>query len=87
MNTAEHMVFAKPEVLCSSGSPGGGTYFVSSSKVFARSMSARSAAPGSGAAALGGAALAVTAGSSARHARWLRERGPAGLPCRQTGSA
>jgi hypothetical protein len=25
MNTAEHMTFANPAVLCSSGSPGGGT--------------------------------------------------------------
>jgi hypothetical protein len=28
MKAAELIVFAKPEVLCSSGSPGGGTYGV-----------------------------------------------------------
>src|SRR5712691_3104986 len=40
MNTAEHMILAKPDVWCSSGSPGGGTYGVLSSSDFARAMSA-----------------------------------------------
>ena len=40
MNTAEHMTLAKPAAWCSSGSPGGGTYGVSSSSAFARAMSA-----------------------------------------------
>src|SRR5947209_18919376 len=40
MNTAEHMILAKPAVLRSSGSPGGGTYGVLSSSDFARATSA-----------------------------------------------
>src|SRR4051794_2017674 len=40
MNTAEHIVLAKPEVLCSSGSPGGGSYDVASSKDLARAFNA-----------------------------------------------
>src|SRR6266403_5006854 len=46
MNTAEHMIFAKPDVWCSNGSPGGGTYGVSSSNDFARAI--RAALVGSG---------------------------------------
>src|SRR6185503_3083257 len=37
---AEHMILAKPEVCCSSGSPGGGTYGVLSSSDFARAINA-----------------------------------------------
>ena len=36
MNTAEQRILAKPEVWCSSASPGGGTYSVSSSSSAAR---------------------------------------------------
>src|SRR6202045_3899090 len=46
MNTAEHMIFAKPDVWCSIASPGGGTYGVSSSNDFARAI--RAALVGSG---------------------------------------
>src|SRR5580704_3064112 len=46
MNTAEHIIFAKPDVWCSSASPGGGTYGVSSSNDFARAI--RAALVGSG---------------------------------------
>src|SRR3984893_7553998 len=46
MNTAEHMIFAKPDVWCSNASPGGGTYGVSSSNDFARAI--RAALVGSG---------------------------------------
>ena len=40
MNTAEHMILAKPDVWCSRGSPGGGTYGVLISNNFARAISA-----------------------------------------------
>src|SRR5712691_8538151 len=62
MNTAEHMILAKPDVWCSSGSPGGGTYGVLSSSNFARTMSASRLET----VACGGAgAAAFTAGVSA----------------------
>src|SRR5437588_10104021 len=47
MNTAEHMIFAKPDVWCSNGSPGGGTYGVSSSNDFARAIRASLVGSGS----------------------------------------
>ncbi|MEO8189494.1 MAG: hypothetical protein ABI682_04065 [Acidobacteriota bacterium] len=40
MKTAEHMIFANPPAWWSRGSPGGGTYGVSSSKDFARARRA-----------------------------------------------
>src|SRR3984893_6225994 len=46
MNTAEHIIFAKPDVWCSNASPGGGTYGVASSNDFARAI--RAALVGSG---------------------------------------
>src|SRR6266404_7933553 len=47
MNTAEHMIFAKPDVWCSNTSPGGGTYGVSSSNDFARAIRASLVGSGS----------------------------------------
>src|SRR5207302_8455439 len=40
MNTAEHIIFANPEVWCSRASPGGGTYGVLISNDFALAISA-----------------------------------------------
>src|SRR5260370_15256136 len=45
MNTAEHMILAKPEVWCSRASPGGGTYGVLISSNFARAISASLSGP------------------------------------------
>src|SRR5260370_33793916 len=45
MNTAEHMILAKPEVWCSRASPGGGTYGVLISSNFALSISASLSGP------------------------------------------
>src|SRR5712691_3024532 len=63
MNTAEHMILAKPDVWCSNGSPGGGTYGVSSSNDFARAMSASLVGSGSCDAAVP-TARAMTTGTS-----------------------
>src|SRR2546426_2816658 len=63
MNTAEHMILAKPDVWCSNGSPGGGTYCVSSSNDFARAMSASLVGSGSCDAAVP-TARAMTTGTS-----------------------
>src|SRR5438552_2617659 len=49
MNTAEHITLAKPAAWCTSGSPGGATYGVSSSSAFARAISAAGFGGGSGA--------------------------------------
>ena len=49
MNIAEHMTLAKPAAWCTSGSPGGATYAVSSSSAFARAISAAGLGAGSGA--------------------------------------
>src|SRR5437588_12683764 len=62
MNTAEHMIFAKPDVWCSNGSPGGGTYGVSSSNDFARAI--RASLVGSGCDAAVPMARAKTTGTS-----------------------
>jgi len=43
MNTAEHMICAKPAAWCSSGLPGGGTYRVGSSRLLSRTRKAGSA--------------------------------------------
>src|SRR5437016_3858002 len=63
MNTAEHMILAKPDVWCSNGSPGGGTYGVSSSNDFPRAMSASLVGSGSCDAAVP-TARAMTTGTS-----------------------
>ena len=72
MNTAEHIVLAKPEVWCSSGSPGGGSYGVFSSSGFARAISASFDGSGVGAGTLGADEAAgwaaVLAGSGEVHA-------------------
>src|ERR1700730_1215831 len=63
MNTAEHMIFAKPDVWCSNVSPGGGTYGVSSSNDFARAIRASLAGSDSCEAAVL-TAMATTTGTS-----------------------
>src|SRR6267378_5997757 len=65
MNTAEHMILAKPDVRCSRGSPGGGTYGVLSSSDLARAMRASRLET----VACGGGAPVFTAGVSAWYPR------------------
>src|SRR5678815_1129053 len=59
MNTAEHMTLANPAAWCESGSPGGGTYGVSSSSGFAREISVAGLGAGSGADSVDLASTAV----------------------------